>query len=70
MPISRRRDHASRKRCNAPATSLHLSATSRAKLYFVGLYAIGATTPLTRNSYLQIPANGTLKTHWSTQRLR
>ena len=26
------------------------------KALFVGLYAIGATTPLTRDSYLQIPA--------------
>ena len=33
------------------------------KALFVGLYAIGATTPLTRDSYLQIPANVTLKTH-------
>ena len=35
------------------------------KALFVGLYAIGATTPLTRDSYLQIPANVTLKTHGS-----
>ena len=32
------------------------------KALFVGLYAIGATTPLTRDSYWQIPAYVTLKT--------
>ena len=33
------------------------------KALFVGLYAIGATMPLTRKSYWQIPAHVTLKTH-------